>query len=187
MSKSASSPSPPRSLRSFAYFAEDAARVWRSHGGGPVRAALRTAADPSLWALGLLRAGTAARALCGSSLGTRTLLRLGFHIDVWSDDIGPGLRLPHPFNIVLGEGARLGSGCTLLHNVTVQRGQYTLIGDRAFLGTGTVVLAGAHVGEGALVGAGSIVTRPVAPHMVAAGSPARALRAVRADERAVGR
>ncbi len=49
-------------------------------------------------------------------------------------------------------GASIGSGCTILSNVTI--------------------------GEGALVGAGSVVTKDVPPNTVVAGNPARVLRKI---------
>jgi acetyltransferase-like isoleucine patch superfamily enzyme len=53
---------------------------------------------------------------------------------------------------VVKKGASIGSGCTILANVTI--------------------------GENALVGAGSVVTKDVAPHTIVAGNPARVLRKV---------
>ena len=137
---------------------------------------LRAAADPSVWAISLLRARQIGRATVGSALGTSLLLRVAFHIDVWTDDIGPGLRLPHPFGVVIGDGVRIGEDCTLMHNVTIQRGADTLIDDGAVLATGTTVLAGVRVGRGALIGAASVVSRDVPPGQVAVGSPARPVR-----------
>lgn len=154
---------------------------------GPSRAGtraprLRAAADPSLWALALLRAGTALRAATGSTLGTRLALRVVFHIDVWTDDVGGGLRLPHPFNIVVGDGASIGEDCTLMHGVTVQRGGPTVIGDGAVLGACATVLSGAVIGAGALIGCNSVVRGPVPAGTVAVGAPATVVRPVRAGE-----
>ena len=50
------------------------------------------------------------------------------------------------------------------------------IGDRAWLGSGVLVLPGVTVGEEAVVGAGAVVTRDVAPRTVVAGNPARVIR-----------
>lgn len=137
--------------------------------------------DSSLWALGLMRAAAALRAGVGSSLGLSSVLRLAFHIDVWSDDIGPGLRLPHPFGIVIGHGVSIGDGCTLLHGVTLQNGA-TAIGHGAVLANGVTVLAGAQVGSGALVGSHSVVRGEIPARTVAVGAPARSVRAVRSGE-----
>ncbi len=129
--------------------------------------------DTSLWALALLRGGDALGAMTGRRFGTRTLLRLFFHIDVWTDDVGGGLRLPHPFNIVIGEGVDIEPDCVLMHGVTVQRGDGTRLGAGSFVGAGATVLAGVEVGARATVGAGAVVTRSVVPGQVVAGVPAR--------------
>lgn len=149
---------------------------------GAKRPWLAAAADTSTWALALLRGGAALRAATGSTLGAHVVLRTVFHIDVWTDAVGPGLRLPHPFGIVIGEGAHIGANCTIMHHVTVQRGEGTTVGDGAVLGTGAVVLAGARVGDGAIVGAVSVVRGAVPDRTVAVGAPARVVRDVRPGE-----
>jgi serine acetyltransferase len=50
------------------------------------------------------------------------------------------------------------------------------IGEGSWLGTGVIVLPGAHVGRHVVVGAGSVVTGDLPDHCVAAGVPARVLR-----------
>jgi len=50
------------------------------------------------------------------------------------------------------------------------------IGSDVWIGDGTTVLRGGRVGEGAVIGTRSVVTRPVPPYVVAAGSPCRVLR-----------
>jgi serine acetyltransferase len=139
------------------------------------------AGDPSLWAVTLLRGASALRATVGSSMGLSTVLRVGFHIDVWTDDVGAGLSLPHPFGIVVGGGAHIGEGCTLLHGVTVQHGS-AWIGDGAVIANGATVLRGATVGDGCLIGTASVVRGDIPARTVAVGAPARVLRAVREGE-----
>ena len=51
---------------------------------------------------------------------------------------------------------------------------HTLVGRRASLGSGAVILGGVRIGVGALVGAGAVVTKDVAEGAVVAGVPARA-------------
>jgi acetyltransferase-like isoleucine patch superfamily enzyme len=51
--------------------------------------------------------------------------------------------------------------------------QETIVGRRASIGSGAVILGGVRVGEGALVGAGAVVTRDVESGDVVVGSPAR--------------
>lgn len=50
-----------------------------------------------------------------------------------------------------------------------------VVGARAWLGFGSLVLKGVTIGEGAIVGAGSVVTRDVPAGAVVAGNPAQPL------------
>jgi acetyltransferase-like isoleucine patch superfamily enzyme len=52
----------------------------------------------------------------------------------------------------------------------------TVVGRGASIGTGSTILCGVSIGEGAMVGAGSVVTRDVEPYTVVAGVPARKLK-----------
>lgn len=52
------------------------------------------------------------------------------------------------------------------------------IGNNAWIGAGSIVLAGVSVGERAVVGAGAVVTRDVPPNTVAVGNPARVSRSL---------
>jgi len=56
------------------------------------------------------------------------------------------------------------------------------IGDNAWLGVNVIVLKGVTIGEGTMVGAGSLVTRSLPAHVVAAGVPARVIREIKARE-----
>ena len=52
----------------------------------------------------------------------------------------------------------------------------TVVGRRASLGSGAVILGGITIGDGALVGAGAVVTHDVEPSAVVVGNPARVHR-----------
>lgn len=52
----------------------------------------------------------------------------------------------------------------------------TRIKKGASIGTGSTILANVTVGENAIVGAGSVVTKDVPPNAIVAGNPARVLR-----------
>jgi acetyltransferase-like isoleucine patch superfamily enzyme len=54
----------------------------------------------------------------------------------------------------------------------------TLVKRGASVGSGTTILANVTIGENALVGAGSIVTRDVPPDSIVAGNPARVVRSI---------
>jgi acetyltransferase-like isoleucine patch superfamily enzyme len=55
----------------------------------------------------------------------------------------------------------------------------TLIRRGASIGSGATILANVTVGEGAIVGAGSVVTRDVPADVIVAGNPARVLRHIK--------
>jgi acetyltransferase-like isoleucine patch superfamily enzyme len=54
----------------------------------------------------------------------------------------------------------------------------TIVQRGASIGSGATILCNVTIGEGAIVGAGSVVTRDVPPGTIVAGNPARVLRSV---------
>ena len=52
----------------------------------------------------------------------------------------------------------------------------TVVKKGASIGSGSTILANVSIGENAIVGAGSVVTRDVAPNAIVAGNPAKLLR-----------
>lgn len=51
------------------------------------------------------------------------------------------------------------------------------VGDYAWIGGKSILLQGVHVGEGAIVAAGSVVTHDIPRYTIAAGIPARVIKA----------
>jgi len=49
------------------------------------------------------------------------------------------------------------------------------IGNRVFIGAGSILLPGVSIGDDVIVGAGSVVTRDIPPASVAAGNPAKVI------------
>jgi acetyltransferase-like isoleucine patch superfamily enzyme len=58
----------------------------------------------------------------------------------------------------------------------VQQASPVRIGNDVWIGAGAIILPGVEIGDGCTVGAGSVVTRSLAPHTVAAGNPCKPLR-----------
>jgi acetyltransferase-like isoleucine patch superfamily enzyme len=50
------------------------------------------------------------------------------------------------------------------------------IGKGCWIGEHVVIMPGANIGDMAIIGANSVVTRPVPPHSIAVGSPAKVIR-----------
>jgi acetyltransferase-like isoleucine patch superfamily enzyme len=59
----------------------------------------------------------------------------------------------------------------------------TLVKKGATIGSGSTVLANLTIGEGAIVGAGSVVTKDVPAKAIVAGNPAKILRYVTEESR----
>jgi serine acetyltransferase len=106
----------------------------------------------------------------------RTILIAKHTIEIaWRMDIGPGLMLPHPYNISLGWGVRIGRNATILHNVNIgarppHRGDdediSPVIGDDVVIYTGSNILGYLHVGDRAVIGAGTWVEADVEPDSI---------------------
>jgi sugar O-acyltransferase (sialic acid O-acetyltransferase NeuD family) len=76
---------------------------------------------------------------------------------------------------VMGDFAVLAPGATLSGGVNVGRG--------VWVGVGAVVIHGMRIGDHTVVGAGAVVVRDLPPLVVAYGSPAKPVRARKADEK----
>ena len=75
----------------------------------------------------------------------------------------------------VGERVNIGAG-TITMNYDGVNKHRTTIGNDAFIGSDTLLRAPITVGEGAATGAGAVVTKDVAPGMLAVGVPARAIK-----------
>jgi bifunctional UDP-N-acetylglucosamine pyrophosphorylase/glucosamine-1-phosphate N-acetyltransferase len=121
----------------------------------------------------------------GSDIGPFGHLRKGAHLapgahmgnfgEVKNSYLGPGVKMGHMSYLgdaKVGAGANIGAG-TITCNYDGEKKHRTLIGEGAFIGSDTMLVAPVEVGEGARTGAGSVVTRDLPPGSVAYGVPAR--------------
>jgi bifunctional UDP-N-acetylglucosamine pyrophosphorylase/glucosamine-1-phosphate N-acetyltransferase len=87
----------------------------------------------------------------------------------------------HHFSYVgdadVGERVNIGAG-TITMNYDGVNKHRTTIGNDAFIGSDTLLRAPVTIGEGAVTGAGAVVTKDVAPGMLAVGVPARSIKKV---------
>ncbi|WIA19690.1 hypothetical protein OEZ85_005618 [Tetradesmus obliquus] len=93
--------------------------------------------------------------------------------------LGHGILLDHGTGVVIGETAVIGNNVSLLQNVTLggtgkdHGDRHPKISDNVLIGASATVLGNIRIGEGAQIAAGSLVLKPVAPHTMVAGSPAK--------------
>jgi serine O-acetyltransferase len=109
---------------------------------------------------------------CGRLLAQHLLTAHACHLSPKAG-IGPGLSLPHPIAVVIGDGCRLGRSVTLYQSVTLGRGhadmRYPVLEDEVVVYAGAVIAGGVRIGRGAVIGANAVVT-----HDVPAGGTVRA-------------
>jgi bifunctional UDP-N-acetylglucosamine pyrophosphorylase/glucosamine-1-phosphate N-acetyltransferase len=124
----------------------------------------------------------------GASVGPYSFLRpgtvlegeakVGAYCEVKNSRVGEGSKVPHLSYIgdaVIGAGANLGAGTITANYDGVNKHQTTL-GDGAFTGVNTTLIAPVEIGEDAYTGAGAVINKDVPPGKLAVGSPARAIR-----------
>ncbi|MCL1846447.1 MAG: bifunctional UDP-N-acetylglucosamine diphosphorylase/glucosamine-1-phosphate N-acetyltransferase GlmU [Coriobacteriia bacterium] len=100
-----------------------------------------------------LRPGTVMKA--GSKAGT--------HVEIKNSTIGEGSKVPHLSymgDAMLGVGVNIGAG-SITCNYDGANKHPTVIGDRAFVGSDTMMVAPVTVGSDTVIGAGSVITKPV--------------------------
>ena len=109
----------------------------------------------------------------GANLGNNC--KVGNYIEVKNSNVGEGSKLPHLSYIGDGDvGRHVNLGCgTVFVNYDGYKKHRTVIGDNAFIGCHTSLVAPVTVGEGAFTAAGSVITEEV---------PAGALAVARAKQ-----
>jgi bifunctional UDP-N-acetylglucosamine pyrophosphorylase/glucosamine-1-phosphate N-acetyltransferase len=121
----------------------------------------------------------------GASVGPLSHLRSGSVVgrgaevgnfaELKNTNLGPGSKQHHMSYLgdaEIGERVNIGAGA-ITANFDGTHKRRTTIGDGAFIGVDTMLIAPIEVGEGARTGAGAVVTRDVPPGKLAVGVPAR--------------
>ncbi len=102
-------------------------------------------------------------------------VHIGNYAEVKASRLGRGAKMGH-FSYIgdadVGAGVNIGAG-TITANYDGERKHRTVIGDGAFIGSDTMLVAPVRIGAGARTSAGSVVTRDVPDGMLAIGAPAR--------------
>ena len=121
-------------------------------------------------------------------IGPFARLRKGAHLahgvhmgnfgEVKDSYLAPGVKLGHFSyigNAQIGAGTNIGAG-TITCNFDGEKKHPTEIGEDAFIGSDTLLVAPVKIGDRARTGAGAVVTKDVPPDTLVAGMPARAIR-----------
>lgn len=111
----------------------------------------------------------------GATSGPRAYLRpgahlmegakAGTHVEIKKSTVGPGSKVPHLSYIgdaTIGADVNIGAG-SITCNYDGHAKHPTAIGDGAFIGSDTMMVAPVTIGAGAVVAAGSCITKDVSP------------------------
>jgi len=128
------------------------------------------------------------------NIGPFAHLRPGAHLmrgvhmgnfgEVKNSTLGPGVKMGH-FSYIgdanVGAEANLGAGTITCNYSRDGKKNHTEIGEGAFIGSDSMLVAPVTIGAGAVTGAGSVVTRDVPDDSLAVGHPARVIRKLKRD------
>lgn len=89
----------------------------------------------------------------------------------------------YPQNIHVGKSVHITANVTILTHyldTTSQgirwRSGHVYIGDRSFIGTGTIISKDVRIGNNVIIGAGSVVTKNIPDNEIWAGNPAKFIK-----------
>ncbi len=119
----------------------------------------------------------------GATAGPRAYLRpaahlcegakAGTHVEIKKSTVGKGSKVPHLSYIgdtTIGEDLNIGAG-SITCNYDGKKKWPTVIGDGAFVGSDTMMVAPVTIGAGAIIGAGSCIAKDVAADALALTRP----------------
>ena len=115
-------------------------------------------------------------------------VHIGSHAEIKASHIGKGTHIGHFSYVgdaVIGEAVNIGAGTVTCNYDGVSK-HITEIGDGAFIGSDSMLVAPLKIGAGAITGAGAVVTRDVDPGGKVVGVPAKNLESRRRLNTAVG-
>ncbi len=140
------------------------------------------------WPSVLNRGGTLTAENCQFYSGVCMEVGKGGHLH-----IGNGTFINRNTTLVAEERLEIGRNCMISWNVSILDSDMhkigsrkmtapVVLGDRVWVGCGSIILKGVHIGEKSIIAAGSVVTKDIPSCSIAAGNPARVIGEVNPSE-----
>jgi len=116
------------------------------------------------------------------SLWLQSQASAAFGVDIHpAAEIGSAVMFDHATGLVIGETAKIGHNCTILHGVTLggtgkdTGDRHPKVGNDVLIGAGSKILGNIKIGDGVKIGAGSVVLKPIPHGCTAVGAPAKVI------------
>lgn len=89
--------------------------------------------------------------------------------------VPPSTFFPHPYNIFIGKGVKIGERCSIYQNVTIgaNHNKYPVLGDNCIVFPASTIVGNIEIGDNVVVGANSFVNKSFQSNSIIGGSPAK--------------
>jgi serine O-acetyltransferase len=106
--------------------------------------------------------------------------KYGFQIHV-DTNIGEGFHIGHFGTIVINKYVKIGKNCNIAHSTTIGRANrgklkgYPTIGDKVWIGTGSVIVGNINIGNNVLIAPNSFVNIDIPDNSLVIGNPVKVI------------
>lgn len=107
----------------------------------------------------------------------KVFIEYTLHTEIpFSAEIGEGLRLVHPYNVIINPATKIGDNCTLFHEVTIGTNEFSskpkiapIIGSNVYIGCGAKIIGPLTIGDNVRIGANAVVTKNIPSNCTVVG------------------
>lgn len=132
--------------------------------------------------------------------GNSIMIEPPFHCDYgWNIEVGENFFANYNLTVLDVGKVKIGDNAQIAPNVSIYTAGHPIhadsrnsgyeygipvtIGDNVWIGGNAVILPGVVIGNNVVIGAGSVVTKNIPDHMIAAGNPCRVIREITEEDR----
>lgn len=102
-----------------------------------------------------------------------------YGLEIFSEDIGEGLYIGHPYWITINPKVKIGKNCNIHKGVTIgqenrgKRKGVPIIGDRVWIGVNATIVGRVSIGNDVLVAPNTYINIDVPSHSIVIGNPCK--------------